>query len=178
MHITYCIRTGSFSFYFFFFISVQIFHSFFSMTTFPFQIKFSLYLCPIDFYIISPFHPDQSTVTSSRRHFVFLDWKSIINDIFNTEFQKSTKLGTYHLHVILYQMTSRDFGRASWRAHVRAPKFQNAPIDLEIVLDTFQTILSISKISARTRPCARFLRTQHVRKPKFPFLACFGFLTL
>lgn len=135
--------------------------------------KFSLYLCHANVHIISPSQHDQSTMTSSRRHFVFLPWKYVINDIFNTEIQKSMKLGTYHIHVILYQMASRNTARASWRTHARASKFQNGPIDLEIVLDTFQTILSISKISARMRPCARFPRAQHVRTPEISFFHLF-----
>ena len=137
-------------------------NSFFSVTEFSFQMKFSLYLCPANVHIISPSQHDQSTMTSCRRHFVFLPWKYVINDIFNTKIQISMKFGTYHFHVIFYEMTWRDSARASWRTHARTSKFQNAPIDLEIVLDTFQTILSISKISARMRPCARFPRAQHV----------------
>ena len=45
--------------------------------------------------------------------------------------------------------------RALRRARTRASKLKNAQIDLEFFLDTFQAILSISKICARVRARVR-----------------------
>ena len=150
-------------------ISVHSMSSFFSETADPIPIKFSQYLCLADLSGICSNQFDHSSMTSSTRHFVFWPSKPIINDIFNTKHHKSIKLGTHKLHVIIYQIMSHDLTCASLRTHTRASKFKNAPIDLKIFLDTFQTISSISKISARACPCARFPRAQHVRKLNFSF---------
>ena len=130
--------------------------SFFSETANPIPIKFSQYLCLADLSGICSNQFDHSSMTSSTRHFVFWPSKPIIKDIFNTKHHKSIKLGTHKLHVIIYQIMSHDLTCASLRTHTRASKFKNAPIDLEFFLDTFQTISSISKISARACPCVRF----------------------
>ena len=54
------------------------------------------------------------------------------------------------------------------RVSARA-KIKNAQNRLKFILHTFQTILSISKICARPRPRAPYLRAQPIQKVKTPF---------
>ena len=102
-------------------------------------------------------------MTSSRRHFVFWPSEIVINDIFNTKHHKSLKLGTYKLHVIIYQMMPHDLTCASWRAHMRASKFQNSQNPLltcnEYVSDHFEHFKIFRAYASARTSYARTART-------------------
>ena len=99
-----------------------------------------------------------SVIVWSWRHLDAILWFCAIIHIFITNNDKITKFCAHKLQIKISDIMSLFLVRASSYALKRASKFLHALIDPKIILGTFWTISSISKISARTRPRARFLR--------------------